>query len=273
MLATLPLLENSDFPPITRSRLETLQVNLGYRCNQSCLHCHVNAGPRRREQMNRETIGLVLDILAQKKIQRLDLTGGAPELNAHFRYLVSAARELEVHVIDRCNLTILQEPGQQDLADFLAEQGVEIVASLPCYLQENVDTQRGTGVYSGSIEGLKKLNARGYGKHDNGLVLNLVYNPAGATLPPPQAQLQADYKKRLAEQGIVCAVHWSASTGKAICMTAISIRCWNCPCPFPAITVPISVIFCSRILKGGPSLWPIIATAALRVRAAVVEAP
>ncbi|HDK37813.1 MAG TPA: radical SAM/Cys-rich domain protein [Thiolapillus brandeum] len=203
MLATLPLLENSDFPPITRSRLETLQVNLGYRCNQSCLHCHVNAGPRRREQMNRETIGLVLDILAQKKIQRLDLTGGAPELNAHFRYLVSAARELEVHVIDRCNLTILQEPGQQDLADFLAEQGVEIVASLPCYLQENVDTQRGTGVYSGSIEGLKKLNARGYGKHDNGLVLNLVYNPAGATLPPPQAQLQADYKKRLAEQGIV----------------------------------------------------------------------
>lgn len=203
MHTTLPLLTDTDFPAIARDKLTTLQVNLGYRCNQSCLHCHVNAGPKRTEQMGLETIALVLKTLGARKIRTLDLTGGAPELNPHFRYLVTEARKLGVHVIDRCNLTILEEPGQEDLADFLACHRVEIVASLPCYLEENIDAQRGKGVYAGSMAGMKKLNAKGYGKEHAGLMLNLVYNPAGAALPPSQTQLQADYKKRLGELDIV----------------------------------------------------------------------
>ena len=202
MHATLPLLTETDFPAISRDELVTLQVNLGYRCNQSCLHCHVNAGPKRQEQMDRKTIDLVLNVLDKRKIRILDLTGGAPELNPHFRYLVTEAARLGVHVIDRCNLTVLEEPGQEDLAVFLARHQVEVVASLPCYLQENVDAQRGRGTYSSSMAGIEKLNSLGYGKADSGLVLNLVYNPAGATLPPSQAQLQADYKARLGAQGI-----------------------------------------------------------------------
>lgn len=197
MHKTLPLLAATDFPPLRRSVLETLQVNLGYKCNQSCLHCHVNAGPNRTEMMDGDTVDLVLQVLAARRIRTLDLTGGAPELSAHFRRLVVAARALGVHVIDRCNLTILSEPGQEGLAAFLAEQRVEVVASMPCYSVENVDRQRGEGVFDLSITGLQQLNALGYGDAASGLVLNLVYNPQGASLPPPQVALEADYKREL----------------------------------------------------------------------------
>ena len=194
---TLPLLQHTDFPPLRRARLDTLQVNLGYRCNQSCLHCHVNAGPNRTETMDGDTVDLVLQVLKARDIGTLDLTGGAPELNEHFRRLVTAARDAGVAVIDRCNLTILSEPGQEDLAAFLAHHGVEVVASLPCYSVANVDRQRGEGVFDRSIAGLQALNALGYGQPGSGRVLNLVYNPQGAVLPPPQLALEADYRREL----------------------------------------------------------------------------
>jgi len=194
---TLPLLTNTDFPAIQRSKLEILQVNLGYKCNQSCLHCHVNAGPKRTEEMTLDTIEQILSFLQKQNIKTLDLTGGAPELNPHFKYLVSSAYSLGVHIIDRCNLTILNEPGHKELANFLAEHNVEIVASLPCYLEENVDAQRGNGVYQSSITALKKLNELGYGKERSKLELNLMYNPAGPSLPPGQQQLEKDYKTEL----------------------------------------------------------------------------
>jgi len=197
MHATLPLLEVSDFPVIRRRRLETLQVNLGYKCNQSCLHCHVNAGPTRTEMMSLDTVEEVLRYLRARRIATLDITGGAPELNRHFRYLVRAARILGAHVIDRCNLTVLAEPGQEDLAEFLAAQQVEIVASLPCYTEELVDRQRGKGVYQKSIRAILHLNALGYAREGSGLELNLVYNPQGPVLPPGQEQLEADYKRVL----------------------------------------------------------------------------
>ena len=204
MHATLPLLARTDFPAIRRARLDTLQVNLGYKCNQSCLHCHVNASPQRTEMMDGDTVDLVLQVLARRRVQTLDLTGGAPELNGHFRRLVQAARALGVTVIDRCNLTILSEPGQEGLAEFLAAQGVQVTASLPCYSVENVDRQRGDGVFDRSIAGLQRLNALGYGQPGSGLELNLVYNPQGPVLPPPQAALEADYKRELlAHFGIV----------------------------------------------------------------------
>jgi radical SAM/Cys-rich protein len=203
MHATLLLLQATDFPAITRSRLETLQVNLGYRCNQACVHCHVNAGPKRTESMSQETIEEVLRFLRASSVHTLDLTGGAPELNPHFRYLVSAARALGVRVIDRCNLTILEEPGQEDLAEFLASHQVEIIASLPCYLEDNVDRQRGNGVFNASLRALRRLNGLGYGKDGSGLVLHLVYNPQGPVLPPPQADLEAAYHEHLAQYGIV----------------------------------------------------------------------
>jgi len=199
MHATLPLLEVSDFPAIRRRRLETLQVNLGYKCNQSCLHCHVNAGPTRTEMMSLDTVEEVLRYLRARRIATLDITGGAPELNRHFRYLVRAARILGAHVIDRCNLTVLAEPGQEDLAEFLAAQQVEIVASLPCYTEELVDRQRGKGVYQKSIRAILRLNALGYAREGSGLELNLVYNPQGPVLPPGQEQLEADYKRVLGE--------------------------------------------------------------------------
>ena len=199
MHATLPLLQDTDFPRLRRGRLETLQANLGYRCNQSCLHCHVAAGPTRSEQMSEETVAAVLAVLERQDIASLDLTGGAPELNPHFRAIVRKARALGVRVIDRCNLTILEEAEQQDLADFLAAHQVEIVASLPCYLEENVDRQRGRGVFASSIRALRRLNALGYGRPDSGLILNLVYNPQGPALPPPQQRLEADYQRRLEE--------------------------------------------------------------------------
>ncbi len=197
MHATLPLLAATQFPPLRRQRLQTLQVNLGYKCNQSCLHCHVNAGPNRTEMMDGDTVALVLQVLQKRGITTLDLTGGAPELSAHFRPLVRAARALGVQVIDRCNLTILSEPGQEDLAAFLAEQGVQVTASLPCYSPANVDRQRGDGVFDRSIAALQQLNALGYGQEGSGLTLNLVYNPQGPSLPPPQGALEADYKREL----------------------------------------------------------------------------
>jgi len=200
MHATLPLMRHYGFPAIRRGRLETLQVNLGYRCNQSCVHCHVNAGPNRGEQMSRETITDVLAFLEVAGVRRLDLTGGAPELNAHFRELVLRARELGAHVIDRCNLTILEEPGQEGLAEFLAAQRVELIASLPCYLEDNVDRQRGKGVFAKSLRALARLNALGYGRAGSGLELDLVYNPQGPVLPPPQGRLEVDYKRILGER-------------------------------------------------------------------------
>lgn len=204
MHATLPRLQTSDFPDIRRKRLETLQINVGYRCNQSCLHCHVNAGPTRTEEMDKRTVLEVLAFLEASLVKTLDITGGAPELNPHFRFLVTSARALGVHVMDRCNLTILEQPGQDDLAQFLADHQVEIVASLPCYLETNVDAQRGKGVFDTSIRCLQRLNRLGYGRHGSGLRLSLVYNPQGAVLPPAQAKLEQDYRHHLGNQfGIV----------------------------------------------------------------------
>lgn len=197
MHATLPLLEATDFPDIRRKDLEILQVNLGYKCNQRCLHCHVNAGPNRKEMMSREILDLIVPVIILREIKTLDLTGGAPEMHENFRYLVTEACRAGVQVIDRCNLTILSEPGYEDLAEFLAANKVEVVASLPCYSLENVDKQRGEGVFDRSIAGLQQLNALGYGKEGSGLTLNLVYNPQGASLPPNQQALESDYKREL----------------------------------------------------------------------------
>ena len=203
MQDTRPLLLETDFPPLLRADLRTLQVNLGYVCNLSCVHCHVNAGPSRTESMALETVEQVLALLARESIGLLDLTGGAPELNPHFRYLVREARALGVRVIDRCNLTILLEPGQEDLAEFLAAQQVEVTASLPCYLEDNVEEQRGKGVYAASISAILRLNELGYARTP-GLVLNLVYNPVGAVLPPPQAVLEEDYRRELGQRFGIC---------------------------------------------------------------------
>ena len=197
MHATLPLLQNTDFPSLKRRALNTLQVNLGYRCNQTCVHCHVNAGPTRREMMDEATSELVIQVLRECGIRALDITGGAPELHPAFRTLVEAATQLGVKVMDRCNLTILFEPGQEGLADFLATQRVDVIASLPCYSSKNVDQQRGEGVFDKSIAALRKLNALGYGQPGSGLALDLVYNPLGPSLPPPQAALEEDYRREL----------------------------------------------------------------------------
>ena len=203
MHATLPLLAGTDFPPLRRGRIDTVQVNLGYVCNQTCLHCHVNAGPTRTEAMTAETAAQVLEYVAATGATALDLTGGAPELNANFREMVRVARSRGVNVIDRCNLTVLFEPGQEDIAQFLADNGVAIVASLPCYTMELVDRQRGKGVYEKSMDALRLLNSLGYGREGSGLTIDLVYNPQGPSLPPPQAKLEADYKLILGEKGIL----------------------------------------------------------------------
>ena len=201
---TWPLLRDSDFPRITRTRLETLQLNLGYLCNLSCIHCHVAAGPRRTELMDRATMELALAVAHQHGVSTLDVTGGSPEMNPHFRWLVEQAREAGLHVMDRLNPTIMEEPGYEWVGTFLAEHRVEAIASLPCYSQGNVDEQRGKGVFAASIRALQSLNALGYGQPDSGLVLNLVYNPNGAFLPPGQGQLQTDYKRLLHDNfGIV----------------------------------------------------------------------
>ena len=203
MLDTRPLLLGKGFPRITRDSLEILQVNLGYKCNLSCTHCHVNAGPSRVEQMNRENVNAVVKFMHRNEVKTLDLTGGAPELNPNFKYLVKEAKSSGIEVIDRCNLTILLEPGFEDLSEFLAGQRVIITASLPCYSEQNVDTQRGKGVFSDSIAALQKLNSLGYGVNSD-LQLNLVFNPDGINLPPEQSSLEIQYKSELYDHhGIV----------------------------------------------------------------------
>lgn len=197
MHSTVHLLKSTQFPVLRRKSLETLQVNLGYLCNQSCNHCHVNAGPNRTEMMQAEQVEGLKALISQGWVKTLDLTGGAPEMSPFFRDLVRHARGFGVTVIDRCNLTILSEPGYEDLAQFLADHEVEVCASLPCYLEDNVDRQRGKGVFDASIKGLQQLNALGYGDR---LKLNLVFNPQGPSLPPPQQALEADYKKVLMEK-------------------------------------------------------------------------
>lgn len=190
---------------LRRVRPEILQVNVGKLCNLICVHCHVNAGPKRKEIMTRETIDRIIGWLANTDIAIVDLTGGAPEMIPDFRYFIERVKELEParHVIDRCNLTILLEPGYEDLGKFLATNKVEIIASMPCYSAENVNAQRGEGVFQGSIVALQLLNSLGYGI-DGALPLHLVYNPVGASLPPSQAELEADYKRELKKHfGIV----------------------------------------------------------------------
>ncbi len=189
-----------EFPPLRRRRIATLQVNLGYRCNLSCVHCHVNAGPHRTEMMSTAIVDDVIAALDRLDVETLDLTGGAPELHPEFRRLVREGRRRDIEVIDRCNLTVLFEPGQETLAAFLAREGITVVASLPCYLEENVEQQRGKGVYGDSIRALKLLNDLGYGR-DDARRLHLVFNPVGAVLPPPQAELEAAYKRELKRHG------------------------------------------------------------------------
>jgi len=182
--------------PLRRSKTEVLQVNLGKLCNLACVHCHVNAGPKRKEIMTRETVDRVVDWFARSEIPTIDLTGGAPEMIPDFRYFIERVKTLRPsrRVIDRCNLTILLEPGYEGLAQFLARHKVEIIASMPCYTAENVNAQRGQGVFDSSIKALRVLNSLGYGSD---LPLHLVYNPVGAFLPGPQAELEADYKREL----------------------------------------------------------------------------
>ncbi|HEU4414392.1 MAG TPA: arsenosugar biosynthesis radical SAM (seleno)protein ArsS [Candidatus Angelobacter sp.] len=193
-------LREHGFPGLNRRELTTLQINVGKLCNQACHHCHVEAGPKRTEIMPAEAAGRVLNLLAATpSIQCVDITGGAPELNANFRNVVAQSRRMGKQVIDRCNLTVLFEPGQEDLPEFLRANQVEITASLPCYTETNVDQQRGKGAFEKSIRALQLLNGLGYGLPGSALVLNLVYNPLGAALPPPQEKLEADYKVQLRE--------------------------------------------------------------------------
>lgn len=204
MLDSAPLLQKNNFPAITRASLKTVQVNLGYLCNLSCVHCHVNAGPNRTELMSKETIDAVLDYASVSGAKILDLTGGAPEMNPHFYYCVREARQRGLKIIDRCNLVILEEPGYEALGVFLAEHQVQVVASLPCYIEDNVDKQRGNGVFQRSLAGLKQLNDLGYGEVGRGLILDLVFNPQGINLPPEQQALEQSYKHHLSTQyGIV----------------------------------------------------------------------
>ena len=201
MHSTLPLLTNTDFPAIKRGTLETLQVNLGYLCNQSCLHCHVNAGPKRTELMGQDTADALFAFIdSVSTVTTLDLTGGAPELNPLFKSIVTAARLRGIQVIDRCNLTVLFEPGQENTAQFLADNKVIVVASLPCYLKDNVDRQRGDGTFEASLKALRLLNSLGYATANSGLQLDLVFNPQGPSLPPPQQALEQDYKQHLQQQ-------------------------------------------------------------------------
>jgi radical SAM/Cys-rich protein len=204
MLDTLPKLQKIAFPPLQRDDLQVLQVNLGYRCNQQCAHCHVAAGPKRTEVMSAATVDAVIDAMHRLPVKTVDLTGGAPELNPEFRRLVEVARTRDLHIIDRCNLSVLMEEGQESLAQFLADNEVEVVASLPCYLEQNVDAQRGNGTFEKSIAGLQELNMLGYGQEGSGLVLKLVYNPQGASLPPDQSMLETDYKRILFDKYGIC---------------------------------------------------------------------
>jgi len=215
MHPTLPLLVQTDFPALRRRRLDTLQVNVGYRCNQSCLHCHVDAGPKRSEEMAGETVDLVLEVLRARRVPTLDITGGAPELNPQFRYLVDEATGLGRRVIDRCNLTVLLLPAQAGLIEYLAERRVVVTASLPAFRKVGTDAQRGDGVFDKSIEALQRLNAVGYGR-GTGLVLDLVHNPVGAFLPGNQASLERDYRRELQTRHGVVFDHLHAITNMPI---------------------------------------------------------
>jgi radical SAM/Cys-rich protein len=190
--------------PLTATGIEVLQINVGKLCNQTCKHCHVDAGPNRREIMSREIAQACIDALSRTRIPTVDITGGAPELNPNFRWLVEQARALGRRVIDRCNLTVLLLPSQADLVDFLAERRVEVIASLPYFQEQQTDAQRGAGVFAKSVEALRKLNAAGYGNRGSGLVLNLAYNPVGAFLPPSQGAIEDDFRRELMRRhGIV----------------------------------------------------------------------
>lgn len=217
MRATLPLLVDSDFPSLNRAALDILQVNLGYYCNLSCLHCHVNAGPRRTEMMSAENAAAIIQFMRGAALKTLDLTGGAPELHAQFKPLVEAGRDNGMRIIDRCNLTVLEEPGQEGLAQYLADHKVDIVASLPCYLEENVEAQRGNGVFQASIRGLRALNELGYGMPGSPLSLDLVFNPQGPVLPPPQASLEASYREHLQQ-------HYGVSFSHLLTLTNLPIN-------------------------------------------------
>lgn len=206
MIDTLPLLtKNIQFPSVGKGVVDTFQVNLGYLCNQQCNHCHVNASPKRTEIMSKEIIDKIISVISKSKhIKVLDLTGGAPEMNPHFKYLIKKLRQYLDKIIVRSNLTILTEPGYEDFIEFYTQYDVELIASLPCYTEENVDSQRGKGVYVDSINAILALNEAGYGRPSSGLTLNLVYNPAGPYLPPEQSKLQSEYKITLAKMyGIV----------------------------------------------------------------------
>jgi radical SAM/Cys-rich protein len=195
-----PFAQKLDGHALTRHAVDVLQVNMGRYCNQACIHCHVESGPTRTEMMSRETVDAVLRFLARTSISTVDITGGAPELNPHFDYLVESATAFGRQVMDRCNLTVIFEPDKDYLPEFFKRHRVKLVCSLPCYTEENVDRQRGKGTFDLSIRALKIFNDLGYGRPDSDLVLNLVYNPVGPHLPPPQAKLEQDYKRILAEQ-------------------------------------------------------------------------
>jgi radical SAM/Cys-rich protein len=207
-----------------RNAVDVLQVNMGRYCNLACIHCHVESGPTRTEMMNRETVDAVLRFLASSNISALDITGGAPELNPNFDYLVESAVGLGRHVMDRCNLTVIFEPGKDYLAEFFKKHQVELVCSLPCYSQENVDKQRGKGTFDGSIRALQRLNEIGYGQADSDLILNLVYNPVGPHLPPPQQKLEQDYKRILAENFGIAFNHLYCLTNMPITRYATHLK-------------------------------------------------
>lgn len=204
---------------LNRKQLQTLQINLGKLCNQACTHCHVDAGPnKKKENMGRETVDKLINFVRNsKQLKTVDLTGGAPELNPYFREMVTTFRSMGLEVIDRCNLSVLFEKGQEDMAQFLADNKVKVVASLPCYSLENVDKQRGLGVFDKSIEGIQFLNKLGYGKEGSGLSLDLVYNPGGAFLPPDQQKLELDYKKFLKE-------NYDIVFNSLLCITNVPIK-------------------------------------------------
>ena len=202
--------------PLRATGITTLQLNVGKLCNQTCRHCHVDAGPDRTEVMSKGTMDLCLQALARTDIPTVDITGGAPELNPHFRWLVEQARSLGRQVLDRCNLSVLLLPSQADLGEFLAQHGVEIIASLPSYQASQTDAQRGEGVFHKSMEALRLLNRLGYGKEGTGLTLNLVYNPVGAFLPPKQAGIEAQFRKELATRHGVSFTHLYTITNMPI---------------------------------------------------------
>lgn len=202
--------------PLKAAGIDILQVNLGYRCNMACRHCHVNAGPGREEMMSREDIERVVALLRGSPVKVLDITGGAPELNPHFRYLVSEARRNNIHVIVRSNLTIFFEKGMEQLPEFYQEQGVEVIASLPYYRKEGVDRVRGSGAFGKSITALRLLNKLGFSIDSTGLRLNLVFNPQGAFLPPAQEMLETEYKRELKEHFGITFDHLYAFTNMPI---------------------------------------------------------